>query len=120
MAYVDGFVTPVAAGGQAAYLDFTRRAWDLFRELGAIATWENWGDEVPEGQVTSFPRAVDLRPGEVVVFSWIVWPDKPTRDKAMKVMMSEETMKRLGQMPFDGRRMIYGGFTTIFREEVAK
>ena len=118
MTYVDGFVTPVTTEGRAAYLDFTRRAWAMFRELGATSTWENWGDDVPEGQVTSFPRAVDLRPGEVVVFSWIAWPDKATRDRAMQVMMTEETMRKLGQMPFDGRRMIYGGFTTIFKDEV--
>ncbi|MFO1176693.1 MAG: DUF1428 domain-containing protein [Paracoccaceae bacterium] len=114
MPYVDGFVTAVPDGNRDKYLDFTRRAWTLFRDLGAIDTWENWGDDVPDGKLTDFRRAVQAQPGETVVFSWITWPDKTIRDKAMEKMMNAETAARLGQMPFDGKRMIYGGFDTIF------
>lgn len=119
MIYVDGYVTPVPEGGRAAYLDFTRRAWEMFRRLGALSTMECWGDEVPEGRQTDFRRAVRARPGETVVFSWIVWPDKATRETAMETMMSDETAKALGAMPFDGGRMICGGFRPIHAEELA-
>lgn len=114
MTYVDGFITAVAEGDQEKYLDFTRRAWVLFKALGAISSVENWGDDVPIGKNTDFRRAVQAGANEAIVFSWITWPDKATRDAAMKVMMSDDTMERLGPMPFDGSRMIFGGFSTIF------
>lgn len=117
MTYVDGFVTPVPEGGRAAYLAFAKRAWEMFRALGATSTMECWGDEVPEGKQTDFRRAVAAAPGETVVFSWIVWPDKPTRDAAMAKMMSSDVTEALGAFPFDGKRMIYGGFQTIYNSE---
>lgn len=117
MAYVDGFVTPVPEGSRDAYLDFAKRAWAMFRDLGATGTMECWGDDVPEGKLTDFRRAVALGPGEVVVFSWILWPDKATRDAAMAKMMSPETTGTLGTFPFDGKRMIFGGFQTIYNSE---
>ena len=117
MSYVDGFVTAVADGDKAKYLDFTRKTWALFKGLGAINSVENWGDDVPNGKITDFYRAVQAKTGEVIVFSWITWPDKATRDAAMQVMMSDLTMDRLGPMPFDGARMIFGGFSTIYTSE---
>lgn len=120
MPYVDGFVTAVPDGNRDKYLDFCRRAWAMFKDLGALSTWENWGDDVPDGKVTDFRRAVQAAPGETVVFSWIAWPDKATRNKAMEKMMSDDVMAELGPMPFDGKRMIFGGFSTIYSWENTK
>ena len=74
---------------------------------------ECWGDDVPDGEVTSFPMAVRKEPGETVVFSWIEWPDKATRDKCMGAMRSDPRFEAMGAMPFDGKRMIFGGFEPI-------
>lgn len=113
MPYIDGFVTPVAASDRDAYADYARRAWALFRKGGALAMRECWGDDVPHGVHTSFPMAVQLRPDEVVVFSWLEWPDKATRDACHAAMEADPDWAALGTMPFDGRRMIYGGFTVL-------
>lgn len=78
---------------------------------------ENWGEDVPKGKITDFHRAVQATAGEAIVFSWITWPDKATRDAAMRVMMSDATMDQIGPMPFDGARMIFGGFSTIYTSE---
>lgn len=119
MPYVDGFVTPVPEAGRAAYLAFAARAWERFRELGALSAAECWGDQVPDGTLTDFRRAVRAEAGEAVVFSWIFWPDKPTRDAAWAGMSTDAAMAALGGMPFDGRRMIYGGFDPVLLTEAA-
>ena len=75
---------------------------------------ETWGEDVPDGKVTSFPMAVKLEEGESVVFSWLVWPDKATADSAWQKMMEDPRMKDM-DMPFDGKRMMWGGFNTIFQ-----
>lgn len=110
--YVDGFLIPVPADGREAYLEAARIAAPIFRELGAISVVEAWGDDIPDGKVTDFRRAVLAEPGETVVFSWITWPDKATRDAGNKAMMEDERMHAAG-MPFDGKRMIFGGFQAI-------
>ena len=84
----------------------------IFKRLGAIRMVECWGDDVPDGKVTDFKRAVDAKEGETVVFSWIEWPSKEVRDKGNKEMMEDPAMKDM-DMPFDGKRMIYGGFATL-------
>lgn len=116
MPYLDGFLAAVPAASRDAYLDHARRAWPLFAKYGALAMQENWGDDVAEGQVTSMPRAVALEPGEVVVFSWIVWPDKAARDACWSAMETDPDWAAMGDMkdaPFDGSRMIYGGFQPL-------
>nr|WP_188761433.1 DUF1428 domain-containing protein [Polymorphobacter glacialis] len=112
MPYVEGFLIPVPAGGRDAYLEAARIAAPIFRELGALSVVEAWGDDIADGKVTDFRRAVLAEPGEAVVFSWITWPDKPTRDAGKAAMMADERMKSAG-MPFDGKRMIVGGFQAI-------
>lgn len=117
MSYVDGFVIPVPKANKDAYLKMARECAPVFKKYGAIRLVENWGIDVPHGEVTSFPMAVKLKEDEVVMFSWIVWPSKEVRDKGMEEAMkdpffSEENMP----MPFDGKRMIYGSFETIFDE----
>ena len=112
MAYVDGFVAAVPAANKQAYIEHAREAAVLFKEWGAIRIVENWGDDVPTGQQTDFMRAVAAKPDEVIVFSWIEYPDKATRDAIGQKMMSDPRMQAM-KMPFDGARMIYGGFETI-------
>ena len=112
MAYVDGFVAAVPAANRDAYLDHARQALPLFKEYGALRMVECWGDDVPDGKVTDFRGAVKAKTDEVVVFSWIEWPSKAVRDAGMKRMMEDARMKDMA-MPFDGQRMIYGGFQPI-------
>ena len=115
MTYVDGFVIAVPAANKAAYQKLAQDMVPLFKDHGALSVVECWGEDVPDGEVTSFPMAVKAKPDESVVFSWIIWPDKATRDAGMKAAMEDERMKDMdpANMPFDGKRLIYGGFQTI-------
>ena len=117
MAYVDGFVLAVPTDGKDVYKAYSEKAWPLFKGLGATAMWECWGDDVPDGQVTSCPMAVKKEPGETVVFAWIEWPDKATRDAGNKKMQTDPLFAAFAaeQMPFDGKRMIYGGFEVLVK-----
>jgi uncharacterized protein YbaA (DUF1428 family) len=112
MAYVDGFVAAVPAANRDAYLDHARQALPLFKEYGALRMVECWGDDVPDGKVTDFRGAVKAQADEVVVFSWIEWPSKAVRDAGMRRIMEDARMQDM-QMPFDGKRMIFGGFQPI-------
>ena len=117
MAYIDGFVAAVPAANKDAYLQHATQAASLFREFGVIRMVETWGDEVPDGKVTDFRGAVQARPDEVVVFSWFEYPDKPARDAASRKMMEDPRMTEMGaSMPFDGKRLIYGGFAALVDE----
>lgn len=115
MAYIDGFVLAVPAAKKQEYLESAQKFSKIFKEFGATKMVECWGDDVPDGKITDFKRAVMAEEGEVVVFSWIEYPSKEVRDAANKKMMSDERMKN-APMPFDGKRMIFGGFTPIFSE----
>lgn len=114
MAYVDGFVLPVPLGNKDAYRQMAEVTAPVFREYGALRVVECWGDDVPDGKTTDFRRAVKAQEGEQVVFSWIVWPSKAVRDEAMSKVMKDERMQPGGDMPFDGYRMIFGGFDVVF------
>ena len=113
MAYVDGYVAAVPAANKQDYIKHAREAAELLREWGATRIVENWGEDVPEGKQTDFMRAVEAKPDEVIVFSWVEYPDKATRDAAGQKMMTDPRMQAM-QMPFDGARLIYGGFETLF------
>ena len=113
MSYVTGFLTPVKVADRDRYIASAQKGWELFKEYGAIEQVETWGDDVPDGKLTSFPLAVKLEEGEVVVFSWLKWPDKQAADEAWKKMMEDPRMKDM-DMPFDGKRMMWGGFQPIF------
>jgi uncharacterized protein YbaA (DUF1428 family) len=113
MSYVDGFVIAVPNGNRERYRAAAQKFHEKFKHFGAIRQVECWGDDVPEGKVTDFKRAVDAKADETVVFAWIEWPSKEVRDAANKKMMEDPAMKDM-DMPFDGKRMIFGGFETIF------
>jgi uncharacterized protein YbaA (DUF1428 family) len=116
MSYVDGFVLPVQEKNLAAYRRMARKAGNIWRELGALAYVECVGDDVPPGKHTSFPQSVKLKPGEVVVFSWIVYTSRAQRDRIMKKVMTDPRMADMMDpkaMPFDGKRMFWGGFKPI-------
>jgi uncharacterized protein YbaA (DUF1428 family) len=114
MTYVDGFVAAVPTANREKYRKHAQDAAEIFKKNGAIKVVECWGDDVPEGQVTSFPMAVKRKDDETVVFSWITWPSRQVRDQGMKKAMDDPRMQPgANPMPFDGKRMIYGGFETI-------
>ncbi|MDF2178616.1 DUF1428 domain-containing protein [Aliiglaciecola sp. CAU 1673] len=117
MSYVDGYVVPVPTAKKNQYLALAKACAPVFNEHGALRIVENWGEDVPEGKLTSFPLAVALKEDETVVFSWIVWPSKAVRDEGMKKAMEDPRMKPFeGNMPFDGKRMIFGGFQSMLDE----
>ncbi len=117
MPYVDGFVVAVPTANKEKYRQVAEQAAAVFKEHGALKVVECWGDDVPEGKVTSFPMAVKRQPDETVVFSWIVWASREARDRGMKAAMADPRLQPDAQpMPFDGQRMIYGGFEVIVDE----
>jgi uncharacterized protein YbaA (DUF1428 family) len=114
MTYVDGFVVPVKKDRIEDYRRIAQESAALFREYGALSVVECVADDAPHGELTSFPRAVQLADDEVVVFSWIVYPSREVRDASNKRMMEDPRMKgAMEAMPVDGKRMIFGGFNTI-------
>jgi uncharacterized protein YbaA (DUF1428 family) len=112
MPYVDGFVVAVPTAKKETYRQHAEAAAAVFKEFGALNVVECWGDDVPEGKLTSFPMAVQRKADETVVFSWITWPSRAGRDEGMKKAMADKRLQ-MSDMPFDGKRMIYGGFETI-------
>lgn len=113
MAYIDGYVIPVPAGKKAAYRDLCTSVAEVFKEYGATRVVECWGDDVPDGKLTDFKRAVNAEPGETIVFSWIEWPDKEVRDRASQRMRDDPRMRPSSEAPFDAKRMIWGGFAPL-------
>lgn len=118
MAYVDGFVIAVPRDNKQKFIEHAKRGDSAFIDLGATRIVECWEDDVKDGKVTDFRRAVKAKEDEIVVFSWIEWPDKQTRDAAMSKM--DDLMKtdprmnpEKNPMPFDGKRLIYGGFAPV-------
>jgi uncharacterized protein YbaA (DUF1428 family) len=116
MAYVDGFVLPVPKKNLQAYLRMARKSGKVWREHGALDYVECVADDVKPGKWTSFPQAVKLKPGEVVWFSWIVYKSRQHRDRVLAKVMKDKRLAPMMDpkaMPFDGRRMIYGGFKVM-------
>ncbi len=112
--YVDGFVVAVPTRNKAAYVKMAKLGLKAFAELGALRVVETWADNVPKGKWTNFHRAVKAKKGESIVFSWIEWPTRKVRDAGMKRMMTDPRYQAMFKdMPFDGKRMIYGGFLPL-------
>jgi uncharacterized protein YbaA (DUF1428 family) len=118
--YIEGFVTAVPVANKDAYVKYATDAVSSMKEFGAARMVEAWADDVPEGKVTDFRKAVQAKDDEVVVFSWLEYPDKAARDAASEKMKDDPRMKEMGaSMPFDGKRMIYGGFAAFVDERAA-
>jgi uncharacterized protein YbaA (DUF1428 family) len=113
MAYIDGFVIAAPIANKQKFIDFAKEFDPIFLEYGATRVVECWADDVPHGKQTDFYRAVAAKDDEAVLFSWIEWPDKATRDAGMKKVMDDPRMDPNNPMPFDGARMIYGGFEPV-------
>ncbi|ARU04547.1 RNA signal recognition particle [Comamonas serinivorans] len=115
MPYVDGFVVPVPRANVEAYRQVAETAGAVWMEHGALQYWECVGDDVPPGKVTSFPLAVQLKDDEVACFSWIVYASRAERDRINAAVMADPRIAGMGPdtMPFDGKRMIFGGFSPI-------
>jgi uncharacterized protein YbaA (DUF1428 family) len=114
MSYIDGFVIAVPKGNRQKFIEHAKRADAVFVEYGARRLLECWEDDVKEGKLTDFRRAVQAKDDEAVVFSWIEWADKSTRDAAMSKLMSDPRLSpESNPMPFDGKRMIFGGFSPV-------
>ncbi|MGB2079268.1 MAG: DUF1428 domain-containing protein [Vibrio sp.] len=116
MSYVDCMLAAVPSDNKAQYIQHARITGAIFKEYGALAIVENWGDEIPEGDVTSLIKAVKAKPNETVALSWIIWPSKDVRDKAWQAVMEDPRMMDTSNpMPFDGQRLIHGGFESILQ-----
>lgn len=114
MSYVDGFVIAVPTKNRQEFISHAKKLDSVFMSHGATRIVECWGDDVKDGKLTDFKRAVQANDKETVVFSWVEWPDKNTRDTAMTKLMSDPAMRpESNPMPFDGKRMIFGGFSPV-------
>ena len=112
--YINGFIVPVRADKKAEYQDVAEKFWEIAKDYGAREQVEAWEADVKDGKWTDFRRAVDLKEGEAVVFAWVIWDDKETADTSHDKMMADERMKQFGdEMPFDGKRMVFGGFEPL-------
>ena len=121
--YIQGFVVPVPEGNKGTYHDVAAKFWPIARDYGCTGHFEAWEADIKDGHTTDFRTAVKAEPGEKIVFSWMTWPDKATADAAHEKMMADPRMaEQFGapdgsDMPFDGKRMIVGGFETLFAAE---
>jgi uncharacterized protein YbaA (DUF1428 family) len=113
MTYVDGFVASVPTAKREDFLKHSQAMGDVIKEYGAISVVDCWGDDVPEGKLTSFPLAVQCKPDETVIFSWITWPSREARDESWKKVMADPRVQSVAEPPFDGKRMIFGGFEMV-------
>ena len=111
--YIAGFVIPVPEEKLEAYRNWAENGAEIFKDYGCIEIVESWEDNVPDGKRTDFRRAVDAKPGEKIVFSWQVWPDKASVEAAEARMKNDKRLEVSGEIPFDPKRLIYGGFAPI-------
>lgn len=117
MTYYTGVIAAVPTANKDTYIEHVEAAWPLFKAYGATRMVETWGDDVPQGKVTDFYGAVKAKDDETIVFSWIEWPDKATADASWQKMENDPAMKEMPEMPFDGMRMVWGGFEPVFDSE---
>lgn len=121
--YIQGFLVPVPADKKDAYREVAEKFWPIARAYGCTAHVEAWEADIKDGERTDFRRAVDLQDGEKVVFAWMIWPDKETADASHETMMADPRMEEQfgaadgSDMPFDGKRMVFGGFDVLMHRE---
>ena len=114
MSYFQGFVAAIPTSNRQAFIEHSRKATVLMREFGATRVVDTWGDDVPDGKINDFKMAVQATAEETVSFGWMEFADKAACDATFQKMMSDPRMSEIGDMPFDGKRMIFGGFETLF------
>ncbi|MBE0403516.1 Protein of unknown function DUF1428 [Halomonas citrativorans] len=115
--YIDGFVAAVPTANKEIFIEHARVAAEVFKEHGALRVVECWGEDIPEGEVTSYSMAVQRKDNETIIFSWIEWPSRAVHDEAMpKVMKDPRLQPDINPMPFDGKRAIFGSFATLIDE----
>ncbi|QZD87793.1 DUF1428 domain-containing protein [Qipengyuania psychrotolerans] len=112
--YIQGFLVPVLPGKKDAYVKMANEVGEMFARYGALEIVEAFEEDVPNGESTDFRKAVKAEEGEKIVFSWVIWPDKKTCDEAAEKMMDDESMSPPEDMPFAGKRLVYGGFSPIY------
>jgi uncharacterized protein YbaA (DUF1428 family) len=115
MPYIEGFIAAVPSENRDKYIEQATQSVEYFKKLGATSVVECWGDDVPHGELTDFYRATQAKDDETIVFSWIVYPDKETRDSANESMRADPEMASM-EMPFDMKRMFWGGFEQVVGE----
>ncbi|MET3662853.1 DUF1428 domain-containing protein [Aquamicrobium ahrensii] len=113
MPFIEGFITAIPTANREAFLDHAKKVVHVFQDFGAGRIVDAWGDDVPRGETTDFHRAVEAKEDEAIGFGWIEYADRATRDAASEKMMSDSRMAGIGEMPFDGQRMIFGGFEPV-------
>ena len=111
--YIDGYAYTVPKANKEAFIEFAQKSAEFFKKYGGLRVVEAWEDDVPEGKLTSFPMAVKRKEDEAILFSWCEWPDKATRDAAFEPIMKDMEAIGMTEMPFDGKRMIFGGFDAV-------
>ncbi|NLA67866.1 MAG: DUF1428 domain-containing protein [Gammaproteobacteria bacterium] len=116
MTYYTGAVSAVPTARRQDYIDYARAVWEVFQRYGATRMVETWGVDVPHGKLTDFHRAVEAAEDESIAFSWITWPDRDSADAAWRKMQEDGAMDALPKMPYDGSRMIFGGFAPVVEE----
>ncbi len=121
MPYIQGFLLAVPVANKDAYRKMAREFWEVARDHGCLAVRETWGVDVPDGKVTSFPMAVKLKADEAVVFSWTEWTDRAACDRGMEAVMKDGRLSgmEMSKAPFDGQRMMWGGFEELLAERAA-
>ncbi|MEM1307775.1 MAG: DUF1428 domain-containing protein [Pseudomonadota bacterium] len=120
MSYISGFVCAVPIGNKQAFIDHAGETAAFFKEYGALRIVDTWGEDVPDGELTSFPLAVKAEDNEVVAFSWVEWPSKDACDRCMTAMQTDPRMSpETNPMPFDGKRLIFGGFVPVLDTNAA-
>jgi uncharacterized protein YbaA (DUF1428 family) len=117
--YIQGFVIPVPEGNKEAYRNMAEKFWEIAKDYGALSQVEAWEADIKDGTLTDFRRAVNLQPGEKVVFAWMTWKDRATADASHDKLIADPRMEQFGaNMPFDGKRMIFGGFESLVVRQV--
>lgn len=114
MGYVEGFLLAIPESNKSKYLKMAEEVAQIFKKHGALRVVECWGQDIPDGKLTDFKRSVKLESGENVVFSWVMWPDKKTRDEGSKKVHDDVVKMEQKEMPFDGKRMVWGGFEILY------
>lgn len=113
--YINTYLLSIAEDRKAQYLALAETFLELYKRFGAIEVFENWESDIPDGELTDYRKAVKAEPGEKIILAWVIWPDRATADIAHKGMFEDPQMEELGDMPFDSKRMILGGFEPMLR-----